>query len=59
MQDFPIRGKAVYLYVKCHRWEDTETVLTYSRDWNLVASGIHITAEFGVFLKTLLGQSCG
>ena len=32
---------------------------TYSRDWNLVASGTRITAEFGAFLKALLRQSCG
>jgi len=25
VQDFPIRGKAVYLRVKCRRWEDPET----------------------------------
>ena len=59
VQDFPIRGKAVYLRVKRRRWEDPETGQTYSRDWNLVASGTRITAEFGVFLKALLGQSCG
>lgn len=59
VQDFPIRGKAVYLRVKRRRWEDPETGQTYSRDWNLVASGTRITAEFGVFLKALLGPSCG
>ena len=59
VQDFPIPGKAVYLRVKRRRWEDPETGQTYSRDWNLVASGTRITAEFGVFLKALLGQSCG
>ena len=59
VQDFPIRGKAVYLRVKRRRWEDPETGQTYSRDWNLVASGTRITAEFGAFLKALLRQSCG
>ena len=59
VQDFPIRGKAVYLRVKCRRWEDPETGQTYSRDWNLLASGTRITAEFGAFLKALLRQSCG
>ena len=33
------------------RWEDPETGQTYSRDWNLLASGTRITAEFGAFLK--------
>lgn len=59
VQDFPIRGKAVYLRVKRRHWEDPETGQTYSRDWNLVVSGIRITAEFGAFLKALLRQSCG
>jgi hypothetical protein len=59
VQDFPIRGKAVYLRVRHRSWEDPETRQTYSRDWNLVASGTRITAEFGAFLKALLRQSCG
>ena len=29
---------------------------TYSRDWQLVASGTRITAEFGAFLKGILGK---
>lgn len=59
VQDFPIRGKSVYLRIKRRRWEDPDSGQTYSRDWNLVASGTRITAEFGAFLKALLGQSCG
>lgn len=58
IQDFPIRGKAVYLRIKRRHWEDPSTGMTYSRDWNLVASGTRITAEFGTFLKELLGHSC-
>lgn len=59
IQDFPIRGKALYLRIKRRRWEDPVTGQSYSRDWNLVASGTRITAEFGAFLKALLRQSCG
>ena len=58
VQDFPIRGKAVYLRIKRRRWEEPTTGQTYSRDWTLVASGTRITAEFGAFLKELLRQSC-
>ena len=58
VQDFPIRGKAVYLRIKLRRWEDPATGQTYSRDWSLVASGTRITTEFGAFLKALLRQSC-
>ena len=57
IQDFPVRGKAVYLHIKRRRWEDKSTGRTYSRDWNLVATGTRITAEFGAFLKELLRNS--
>ena len=33
VQDFPVRGKAVYLRIKRRRWEDPETGQTYSHDW--------------------------
>lgn len=57
IQDFPARGKAVYLHIKRRRWEDKSTGHTYSRDWNLIATGTRITAEFGDFLKELLRNS--
>lgn len=57
VQDFPARGKAVYLHIKRRRWEAKTTGKTYSRDWNLVSTGTRLTAEFGAFLKELLGNS--
>ncbi len=54
VQDFPIRGKAIYSHIKRHRWEELSAGRTYIRDWNLVAPGTRTTAEFGVFLKELL-----
>lgn len=57
VEDFPIRGKAVYLRVRRRRWEDPETGQTYSRDWDLVTSGTRITAEFVSFLKVLHPQT--
>ena len=36
VQDFPIRGKAVYLRIKRRLWEDPSTGQTYSRDWSLI-----------------------
>ena len=36
VQDFPIRGKAVYLRIKRRHWEDPSTGQTYNRDWSLV-----------------------
>lgn len=54
--DFPARDHTVYLKLRRRRWEDKHTGRTYSRDWQLVASGTRITAEFGAFLKGILGK---
>lgn len=54
--DFPARDHTVYLKLRRRRWEDKRTGKTYSRDWQLVASGTRITAEFGAFLKGILGK---
>ena len=53
IQDFPIRGKNVFLHITRRRWlnEDTEKVVT--RNWSLVAKGTRITSEFAAFLKEL------
>lgn len=51
IRDFPIRGKQVYLYVKRRRWLDKSTNEVVSRDWNLLATGTRMTAEFASFLK--------
>lgn len=53
VQDFPARGRSVYLNIERRRWEDKNTGKSYSRDWNIVATGTRITAEFGAFLKEL------
>jgi hypothetical protein len=54
--DFPARDHTVCLKLRRRRWEDKRTGKTYSRDWQLVASGTRITAEFGAFLKGILGK---
>ena len=53
VQDFPIRGKNVYLHIIRRRWfnEDSKKVVT--RDWQLVAKGTRITSEFATFLKDI------
>ena len=55
IQDFPIRGKKVYLCVKRRRWENQLTGEVVSRDWKLVQSGTRMTAEFAAFLKGVFG----
>jgi hypothetical protein len=53
IQDFPIRGKAVYLYVRRRRWFNESTGDYICRDWNLVAKGTRMTQEFASFLKAI------
>lgn len=53
IEDFPLRGKLVYLHLKCRRWRDVDTGETLQRDWNNVAKGTRMTAEFAAFLKEI------
>lgn len=53
IQDFPLRGKAVYLHIKRRRWLDKNTNKIVQRDWDLVAQGTRMTVEFAAFLKVL------
>jgi len=57
IQDFPMRGKAVFLHVKRRRWQVESTGDIISRDWKLISSGTRITQEFANFLKGLLRYS--
>jgi len=53
VQDFPIRGKNVYLHITRRRWLNETTGKVVTRDWQLVAKGTRITSEFATFLKEL------
>jgi len=53
VQDFPIRGKNVFLHITRRRWLNKDTDKVVTRDWNLVAKGTRITSEFATFLKEL------
>lgn len=53
IQDFPLRGKNVFLHIKRRRWTDKQTNKIVQRDWNLVAKGSRITEEFSAFLKEI------
>jgi len=54
VQDFPIRGKAVYLKIRRRKWLNENTGLNVYRDWQLVANGTRLTGEFAAFLKVLV-----
>src|SRR5690554_3272265 len=53
IQDFPLRGNTVYLHIRRRRWLDKTTREVVQRDWNLVAQGTRMTAEFAAFLKEI------
>ena len=53
IEDFPLRGKLVYLHVKRRRWRDIDTKDTLQRDWNTIAKGTRMTEEFAIFLKEI------
>lgn len=53
VQDFPIRGKKVYLNICRRRWVLKDENRYVSRNWKLVAQGSRMTQEFATFLKEL------
>ena len=53
IQDFPIRGKKVFLHITRRRWWSESTNKVVTRYWNLVAKGTRITSEFAAFLKQI------
>jgi hypothetical protein len=53
IQDFPLRGKYVYLHIKRRRWTNKATQEIIKRDWQLVAKGTRMTQEFAAFLKEI------
>ena len=53
VQDFPIRGKQLFLNVRRRRWIVKPEGRYISRNWHLVASGTSMTREFASFLKEI------
>ena len=52
VQDFPIRGKAVYLVIRRRRWRHkTEKNNEVSNDYRFIAEGARLTQELSDFLK--------
>ena len=52
IQDFPVRGKAVYLVIKRRRWrhKDRKDETIYN-DYSFIAEGLKLTSELSLFLK--------
>lgn len=53
IQDFPLRGRFVYLHIKRRRWTNKANGEIIKRDWTLVAKGTRMTQEFATFLKEI------
>lgn len=53
IQDFPLRGRYVYLHLKRRRWLNKTIGKVVSRNWDVVAKGTRMTAEFASFLKEI------
>jgi hypothetical protein len=51
IQDFPLRGKAVYLRIKKRRWRHKENSTVLRRDFSFITEGSKLTRELSDFLK--------
>lgn len=53
VQDFPLRGRNVYLFIKRRRWVVDSTGDIVYRNWEHIAKGTRMTKEFAAFLKAI------
>ncbi len=51
VQDFPIRGKEVYLHLRRRKWMLTDTKEIVSCTYDIAHEGTRLTKEFVAFLK--------
>ena len=51
IQDFPLRGRAVYLRIKKRRWRHKSTGRIIKRDYSFISDGSKFTQELSDFLK--------
>jgi hypothetical protein len=51
IQDFPIRGRAVFLRISKRRWRHKQTGAIIKRDFSFIADGSKFTQELSDFLK--------
>jgi hypothetical protein len=51
IQDFPLRGKPVFLSIKKRRWRHKETGITIKRDFTFIADSSKFTQDLSDFLK--------
>jgi hypothetical protein len=51
VQDFPIKGKAVYLHLRRRKWLDTKSGKIVTSKFEIAYEGTRLTKEFVAFLK--------
>jgi len=57
IQDFPLRGRAVFFRIKKRRWRHKQTGDIVKRDFSFIAVGSKFTAELSDFLKDASGYA--
>lgn len=57
IQDFPLRGKAVFFRIKKRRWRHKKTAEIIKRDFSFIAVGSKFTQELSDFLKDAGGYA--
>ena len=57
VQDFPIRGRGVFLRIKKRRWRHKKNKETITRDFSFTADGSKFTSELSDFLKGASGYA--
>ncbi|MFM2376503.1 MAG: hypothetical protein RLZZ165_1600 [Bacteroidota bacterium] len=57
IQDFPLRGKPVFLRIRKRRWRHKETGEVVKRDFTFMADGSKFTQELSDFLKDAGGYA--
>lgn len=52
IQDFPIRGKLLYLNIRCRRWrQKANKNKVVKRDYSFLTEGVRMTKDLSDFLK--------
>lgn len=51
IQDFPIKGKAVWLHLRRRKWLNTSTRSITTRNWDFAFEGTSLSKDFALFLK--------
>ena len=51
VQDYPLRGRAVFLHVRRRKWYEASTGAMVIRQFDIAHDGTRLSREFAAFLK--------